>query len=420
MHAHRSSALMSLQGDEDPELPRHRPADGHRHRVAAGRRRRRSSRPTSRARSRTRSRRCRASSTSTPRCRTASSTIDGRVPPREADAGSGRRRARRGLARALRPAGRAARSDHHQVRPRRLADPDLHGRVEPHGRRGAVLVRRQHGDASAARGARRRRGDARRRRRRARSGSSSTRRACWRSNATAADISRQLRQMQREASGGRTDVGGAEQSVRTIATVQSAAELAAMEIALSRRPPHPARPGRARQRHRRRAALGRAARTASRWSASRSCARAAPARSRSSAGVRAALETLQEAAPRHHRSPRRSTSSIRSRRTTRARWRCCSRAPCSRCWSCSCSCATGARRWSPSTALPLSIIPAFWAMYLLGFTLNVRDAARALARGRHPGRRRDRRDREHHAPPAAWARRPTRRRWRRPTRSAWR
>jgi len=52
-------------------------------------------------------------------------------------------------------------------------------------------------------------------------------------NASAADISRQLRQIQQEASGGRTDVGGAEQSVRTIATVQSAAELAAMDIVLA-------------------------------------------------------------------------------------------------------------------------------------------------------------------------------------------
>ncbi|KXB30062.1 RND transporter [Dechloromonas denitrificans] len=52
-------------------------------------------------------------------------------------------------------------------------------------------------------------------------------------NATAADISRQLRQIQQEASGGRSDVGGIEQSVRTIATVQSAAELAAMDILLS-------------------------------------------------------------------------------------------------------------------------------------------------------------------------------------------
>ncbi len=51
--------------------------------------------------------------------------------------------------------------------------------------------------------------------------------------ATAADISRQLRQIQQEASGGRADVGGAEQSVRTIATVQSAEELGAMEIVLS-------------------------------------------------------------------------------------------------------------------------------------------------------------------------------------------
>ncbi|MEW5769449.1 MAG: efflux RND transporter permease subunit [Pseudomonadota bacterium] len=50
--------------------------------------------------------------------------------------------------------------------------------------------------------------------------------------ASAADISRQLRQVQQEASGGRADVGGAEQSVRTLATVRSAEELAAMQIAL--------------------------------------------------------------------------------------------------------------------------------------------------------------------------------------------
>ncbi len=51
--------------------------------------------------------------------------------------------------------------------------------------------------------------------------------------ATASDVSRQLRQIQQEASGGRADVGGVEQSVRTIATVASAEELAAMEISLS-------------------------------------------------------------------------------------------------------------------------------------------------------------------------------------------
>jgi multidrug efflux pump subunit AcrB len=52
-------------------------------------------------------------------------------------------------------------------------------------------------------------------------------------NATAADISRQLRQVQQDAAGGRADVGGAEQSVRTLATVQSAEELGRMEIALA-------------------------------------------------------------------------------------------------------------------------------------------------------------------------------------------
>jgi multidrug efflux pump subunit AcrB len=51
-------------------------------------------------------------------------------------------------------------------------------------------------------------------------------------NASAADVSRQLRLSQQEAAGGRMDLGGAEQSVRTIATVQTADELGRMEIAL--------------------------------------------------------------------------------------------------------------------------------------------------------------------------------------------
>jgi multidrug efflux pump subunit AcrB len=49
---------------------------------------------------------------------------------------------------------------------------------------------------------------------------------------TAADISRQLRQVQTESAGGRTDLGGAEQPVRTIATVQTARQIADMEISL--------------------------------------------------------------------------------------------------------------------------------------------------------------------------------------------
>ncbi|MEB0057641.1 efflux RND transporter permease subunit [Variovorax sp. LG9.2] len=51
--------------------------------------------------------------------------------------------------------------------------------------------------------------------------------------ASAADISRQLRQVQTESAGGRTDLGGSEQPVRTLATVQSASELGSLQIALS-------------------------------------------------------------------------------------------------------------------------------------------------------------------------------------------
>ncbi|HQS32833.1 MAG: RND transporter [Polaromonas sp. 24-62-144] len=51
--------------------------------------------------------------------------------------------------------------------------------------------------------------------------------------ATASDISRQLKQVQGESAGGRTDLGGSEQPVRTLATVKSAQELGRLELALS-------------------------------------------------------------------------------------------------------------------------------------------------------------------------------------------
>jgi multidrug efflux pump subunit AcrB len=50
---------------------------------------------------------------------------------------------------------------------------------------------------------------------------------------TAADISRQLRQVQTESAGGRTDLGGSEQPVRTLATVRTAREIAQLQIALT-------------------------------------------------------------------------------------------------------------------------------------------------------------------------------------------
>jgi multidrug efflux pump subunit AcrB len=51
--------------------------------------------------------------------------------------------------------------------------------------------------------------------------------------ATASDISRQLRQVQTEAAGGRADVGGGEQPMRTLATVKTAREIGLLEIALA-------------------------------------------------------------------------------------------------------------------------------------------------------------------------------------------
>ncbi|MEG1327292.1 MAG: efflux RND transporter permease subunit, partial [Janthinobacterium sp.] len=49
---------------------------------------------------------------------------------------------------------------------------------------------------------------------------------------SALDVSRQLRLVQREAPGGRGDVSGAEQSVRTIATVKTADELSRVDVPL--------------------------------------------------------------------------------------------------------------------------------------------------------------------------------------------
>ncbi|MDP3700593.1 MAG: efflux RND transporter permease subunit [Hylemonella sp.] len=51
--------------------------------------------------------------------------------------------------------------------------------------------------------------------------------------ASAADISRQLRQVQTESAGGRADLGGSQQPMRTLATVRTAEELARLELVLS-------------------------------------------------------------------------------------------------------------------------------------------------------------------------------------------
>ncbi len=51
--------------------------------------------------------------------------------------------------------------------------------------------------------------------------------------ATAADVSRRLRQVQTESAGGRADLGGSEQPMRTLATVKTVEELARLELTLS-------------------------------------------------------------------------------------------------------------------------------------------------------------------------------------------
>lgn len=51
-------------------------------------------------------------------------------------------------------------------------------------------------------------------------------------NVSAADISRQLQRVQQESPGGKADISGARQSVRTIATVGNVAEIAALQMAL--------------------------------------------------------------------------------------------------------------------------------------------------------------------------------------------
>jgi multidrug efflux pump subunit AcrB len=52
-------------------------------------------------------------------------------------------------------------------------------------------------------------------------------------NVSLADISHQIKKIQQESSGGRADLGGAEQLVRTLATVDTVEELAAMDIVLT-------------------------------------------------------------------------------------------------------------------------------------------------------------------------------------------
>ena len=163
-----------VQGHEDPAVSRHRPADSHGDRQPA---RRSAGADGNRGCTQDRERGCHAAGNQAHLHQGAGRYGHRyrRIPPRKADPGSARRCARRRFAHPRRPAGRPQGPGHFQGQSGRRADPDLHRRLDAHGRRGAVVVRRQHGDQGAAQRARcRRRGPRRRRdprnRHRARSG----------------------------------------------------------------------------------------------------------------------------------------------------------------------------------------------------------------------------------------------------------
>ena len=225
-------------------------------------------------------------------------------------------------------------------------------------------------------------------------------------NVTAAEISRQLREVQQEAPGGRTDLGGAEQSVRTIATVQTARRAGALEIAADRRPPRAPGPGGDGHRRRGRAALGGAAQ---RQAGGRLRDHARARRRRGRRRRRRASSALDAAEGRRtptSRSPRPSTSSTRCIENYDGSM---------------ILLLEGAmlavlvvwfflRDWRATLVVGGGAAavgdPDLRGDALHGLHAQRRHAAVAVARGRHPGRRRHRRDREHHAPPARWARRP--------------
>ena len=213
---------------------------------------------------------------------------------------------------------------------------------------------------------------------------------------TAAEISHQLRQVQSEASGGRADIGGAEQSVRTLATVRSAEELAAIEVPLVaaggcasirwRASPTPSRNIRSTALLNGKQVVGFEI-TRSRGAGEVDVAE----------GVRAQLEQLKADHPDIQITEAFNFVDPVEENFTGSMM----------------LLIEGAvlavivvwlflRDWRATlvsaTALPLSIIPAFAVMYLHGLFTQCRHPAVPVAGGRHSGGRRDCRNRKHHSP----------------------
>ena len=216
--------------------------------------------------------------------------------------------------------------------------------------------------------------------------------------ATAAEISRQLRQVQTESAGGRTDVGGSEQTVRTLATVQTAREIGELQLSLS---------------DSRSIRLKDVATVSDTIAEPRAAALLdgkpvvgfEVARSRGESEVTVGAAVHEALAELKRQQPDIELVQAFDFVT-----------PVQEEYEGSLHLLyEGAalavlvvwlflRDWRATlvsaVALPMSVIPAFLGMHLLGLHGQHRDAAGAVAGGGHPGRRRHRRGREHRAPPA--------------------
>ena len=328
------------------------------------------------------------------------SSVDGhRVPPRGQPGPRAQRRQGRHRQDPHRPAAHHRRADRAAHRRRGPADPHLRGVRARHDAGAAVLVRRRRGQRAAAGREGRRPGRALSAASTARSASRSIPTGCWRSAsppATSTAAARDQRRSRRRPRRGRRP----EQAIRTLAGARTVEDLAATTIAL---------PGGrkvrldelgTRDRRRQRAAHRSRASTASRSSPS-----ASPApRARATSSV-ADVVDKQDRRARRRASRTSDLDQDRRRGRLHARQLHIRHGDADR--------GRGARRarralflrdWRATLiaaiALPLSVIPTFWAMDAARLLAQPRQPARHHARHRHPGRRRHRRDREHRAPHA--------------------
>jgi hypothetical protein len=220
------------------------------------------------------------------------------------------------------------------------------------------------------------------------------------------------------SAGGRTDLGGSEQSVRTIATVQTAAELArwtcrcptAAACGWTRWPPSATPwPSRARRAAQRQAGGGLRdgpqPRAPAKWTWPPACAPRWPS-------CKAEHPDLELTEAFNFVDP--------VQENYDGSMCCCTKARCWPCWWCGCSCATGAPPWClgrgaaavghsrPSSACTCwafrSTSSRCWRCRWWSASWWTTPSSRSRTS----------------CATCAWARRPTRRRWRRPTRSAWR